>query len=118
VVLYGLQYLAFQFKEGTGKMKKVTAVLAVVILVAALGSLAFAAEAKKGTIKSVDAKAGTVVFCPEGTTTDMTLKADKSVDLSQVKAGEKVEVSVEKNALKSVKAEAAAPAAKKAPMGC
>jgi hypothetical protein len=100
-------------------MKKVTAVLAVVVLVAALGSLAFAAEAKKGTIKSVDAKTSTVVFCQEGTTTDMTLKADKSVDLSKVKAGEKVEVSVEKDALKSVKAEAAAPAAKpKAPMGC
>ncbi len=100
-------------------MKKVAAVLTVVVLVVVLGSLAFAAGAQKGTIKSVDAKAGTVVFCPEGTTTDMTLKADKSVDLSKVKAGDKVEVSVEKNTLKSVKAEAAAPAAKpKAPVGC
>ena len=100
-------------------MKKVIAVLAMAVLVVALGSLAFAAEAKMGTIKSIDAKKHTVVFCPEGTTTDMTLKADKSVDLSKVKAGEKVEVSVEKNALKSVKTEAAAPAAKpKAPMGC
>ena len=100
-------------------MKKVIAVLAVVILVVALGSLAFAAEAKKGTIKAVDAKTGTVIFCPEGTTTDMMLKADKSVDLSTVKAGEKVEVSIEKNALKSVKTEAEAPAPKHAaPMGC
>jgi len=95
-------------------MKKVTAVLAVVVLVVAFGSLAFAAEAKKGTIKSVDAKAGTVVFCAEGTTADVTLKADKGVDLSKVKAGEKVEVSVEKDALMGVKA-AAKP---KAAVGC
>jgi Cu/Ag efflux protein CusF len=106
-------------------MKKVTAVLAVAILVVALGSLAFAAEAKKGTIKSVDAKAGTVVFCPEGTTTDMTLKAGKHVDLSKVKAGDKVEASIEKEMLMHVKEAPAAPAAapaepaaKKAPMGC
>jgi len=106
-------------------MKKVTAVLAVVILVVALGSLAFAAEAKKGTIKSVDAKAGTVVFCPEGTTTDMTLKAGKHVDLRKVKAGDKVEASIEKEMLMHVKEAPAAsaapaePAAKpKAPVGC
>jgi Cu/Ag efflux protein CusF len=77
-------------------------------------SMAFAADMKKGTIKGVDAKAGTVVFCAEGTTTDMTLKADKSVDLGKVKAGDKVEVSVEKGMMKSMK-----PAAKpKAAVGC
>lgn len=96
-------------------MKKVAAVLAVVVLVVSMVSLVFAAEAKKGTIKSVDAKAGTVVFCAEGTNADVTLKADKSVDLGKVKAGEKVEISVEKDALMSVKASAAA---KKAPVGC
>ncbi len=100
-------------------MKKVAVVLAVVVLVVSMVSLVFAAEAKMGTIKSVDTKAGTVVFCPEGTTTDMTLKADKTVDLSKIKAGEKVEVSIDKNALKSVKAAPAAPAAKpKAAVGC
>ncbi len=92
-------------------MKKVAAVLAVVVIVVAFGSFAFAAETHKGTIKSVDAKTGTVVFCPEGTTKDMKLKADKSVDLSTVKAGDKVEASIDKHTLKSVKAEAAAPAA-------
>jgi Cu/Ag efflux protein CusF len=98
-------------------MKKVAAVLAVVVLVVSLVSLVFAAEAKMGTIKGVDAKAGTVTFCQEGTSTDMTLKADKSVDLSKVKAGDKVEVSVEKDTVKSMKA--AAPAAKpKAAVGC
>ena len=94
-------------------MKKVAAILAVVILVVSLVSLVFAAEAKMGTIKAVDAKAGTVTFCPEGTNTDMTLKADKSVDLSKVKAGEAVEVSIEKDMLMGVKA-----AKKKAAVGC
>ncbi len=107
------------FIGGAEHMKKVLVVLAVAVLVVSMVSLVFAAEAKMGTIKKVDAKAGTVVFCPEGTTTDMTLKADKSVDLGKVKAGEKVEVSVEKDVLKGVKAAPAAPAAKpKAAVGC
>jgi Cu/Ag efflux protein CusF len=103
-------------------MKKIAAVLVVVLMFVSLVSLVFAAgmDMKKGTIKSVDAKAGTVVFCAEGTNADMTLKADKAVDLSKVKAGDKVEVSVEKDMLKHVMAApAAAPAAKpKAPVGC
>ena len=129
MVLYEPQYIVIQIKEGTGKMKKIAVVAAVVVLVVALGSMAFAAEAKMGTIKSVDAKKHTVVFCPEGTTTDMKLKAGKGVDLSTVKAGDKVEASIEKHMLTGVKAApaapaaaapaAAAPAAKpKAPMGC
>lgn len=97
-------------------MKKIAAVLTVVVMVVSLVSMVFAAEMKKGTIKSVDAKKGTVVFCAEGGTTDMTLKADKSVDLGKVKAGEKVEVSVEKGMMKSMKA---LPAAKPKPaVGC
>ena len=57
----------------------------------------------KGTVKSVDAKAGTVVLSADGK--DMTLKADKSVDLGKLKAGEKVEATVDKDMLKSVKVE-------------
>jgi len=103
-------------------MKKIAAVLAVMVLVVSLVSLAFAADAMvKGTVKNVDAKAGKVTFCPEGGK-DEVLKADKSVDLSKVKAGDKVEASVEKGVVKSMKAVAAAPAAaapaKKAPVGC
>jgi hypothetical protein len=94
-------------------MKKAAAVLAAAILVVSLFSLAFAAE-MKGTIKSVDAKAGTAVFCAEGTTADVTLKADKAVDLSKVKAGDKVMITVDKDTLTSVKA-AAKP---KAAVGC
>ena len=104
-------------------MKKAAAIIAVLVLVVSLVSLAVAAEAMKGTIKSVDAKAGTAVFCAEGTTADVTLKADKAVDLSKVKAGDKVEVSVDKDMLMSMKAagaaEAAAPAKKrKSAVGC
>ena len=102
-------------------MKKIAVVLAVVVLLVSLVSLAFAAgmNMQKGTIKNVDAKAGTVVFCEEGTNKDVTLKADKAVDLSKVKAGDKVEVSIEKNTLKHMMAApAAAPAPKKAPVGC
>jgi hypothetical protein len=102
-------------------MKKAAAILAVVVLVVSLVSLAVAAGPMNGTIKSVDAKAGTAVFCAEGTTTDVTLKADKAVDLSKVKAGDKVEAMIEQGTLKSVKAAAApaAPAAKKkAAVGC
>ncbi len=97
-------------------MKKIAVVLAVAVMVVSLVSLSFAAEAKKGTIKAVDAKAGTVVFVAEGTTNDVTLKADKSVDLSKVKAGEKVEVSTEKDVLMAVKGAAAAKP--KASVGC
>jgi Cu/Ag efflux protein CusF len=100
-------------------MKKITAVLAVMVLVVSMVSLVFAADMKKGTIKSVDAKAGTVVFCAEGTNTDTTLKVDKSVDLSKVKAGDKVDATIEKDTLKHVMAAPAAPAAKpKAAVGC
>jgi hypothetical protein len=93
-------------------MKKVAAVLAGVVLVVSLASLAFAADKKKGTIKSVDAKAGTVVFTADGGK-DETLKADTSLDLGKVKAGEKVEITVENDTVKSLKA-----AKPKAPVGC
>jgi hypothetical protein len=97
-------------------MKKIAVVLAVVVLVASLMSLAVAAEMKMGTIKSVDAKAGMVVLTVDGK--DMTLKADKSVDLSKCKAGDKVEASIDHDMLKSMKAEAAPKAKPKAAVGC
>jgi hypothetical protein len=96
-------------------MKKVAAILVVAVLVVSMASLVFAVESKMGTIKSVDAKAGTVVFCAEGGITDVTLTVDKSVDLSKVTAGEKVHVMIDKNVLKNVMA---APAAPKAAVGC
>jgi type 1 fimbria pilin len=99
-------------------MKKLSVVLVVVLSLCLVVSLAFAAD-MKGTVKSVDAKAHSIVVTVDGK--DHTLKADKSVDLGKVKAGEAVELSVEKDTVKSIKAAAAAaaPAAKKkAPVGC
>lgn len=93
-------------------MKKFMAVAVVVVLVVALASLAFA-DTMKGTVKSVDEKAGSVVLTVDGK--DTNLKADKSVDLGKLKAGDKVEATVEKDTLKSVKAEAKKP---KAAIGC
>jgi Cu/Ag efflux protein CusF len=84
-------------------MKKIVVVVTAAALVISLVSLAFAAAAQQGTIKSVDAKAGTIVFCTEGGP-EVTLKADKSVDLDKIKAGDKVEISAEDGTLKSVKA--------------
>lgn len=95
-------------------MKKVAAVLAVAVMVVSLFSLAFAAEMQKGTVKAVDAKAGTMTFVADGTTAAVALKADKAVNLGAVKVGDKVEISVEKDTVMSVKAAAA----KKAPVGC
>jgi hypothetical protein len=91
-------------------MKKVTMVLVVVVMLVSMVSLVFAAAAK-GTIKSVDAKAGTVVFCADGGK-DETLKADKAV-LGSAKAGDKVEVSIEHGMVMSLKAAKA-----KASVGC
>jgi Cu/Ag efflux protein CusF len=98
-------------------MKKAAAILVVMVVVVSLVSLVFAAE-MKGTIKKIDAKAGTVVFSADGGK-DETLKADKTV-LGTIKEGDKVEAVIEQGTLKSVKAAAAAaPAAKKkAAVGC
>lgn len=92
-------------------MKKVAAVLAVVVLVVSLVSLAFAADAKKVVVKSVDAKAATMVVTEDGK--DATLSVDKAVDLGKVKAGDKVMITVEKDVVTSVKA-----AKSKAAVGC
>jgi Cu/Ag efflux protein CusF len=93
-------------------MKKVLAILAVAVLVVSMVSLVFAAGPMKATIKGVDAKAGTIVYTGEDGK-DMTMTADKSVDLGKVKAGDKVMITVEKDMVMSVKA-----AKSKAAVGC
>jgi len=90
-------------------MKKIAVVLAVVVMVVSLVSVSFAAT--QAVVKSVDAKAGTVVLTMDGK--DTTLKADKSVDLGKLKDGQKVEAEVEGDTLKSVKAKKP-----KAAVGC
>jgi hypothetical protein len=84
-------------------MKSKAAVLIAVLLILSVAMVAVAAEMQKGTIKAVDSEKGTITFCPEGTTTDMTLKADKSVDLGMVKVDTRAEVTVEKGMVKDIK---------------
>jgi hypothetical protein len=93
-------------------MKNAAAILAVLVLVVSLFSLAIAADAKKVVVKSVDAKAATMVVTGEDGK-DMTMTADKSVDLGKVKAGDKVMITVEKDMVTSMK-----PAKSKQAVGC
>ena len=94
---------------------RTAAMMIAALVVLSLATMAVAAEMmQKGTIKGVDSKTGTITFCPEGSTTDMMLKADKSVDLSTVKPNTKAEITVEKNMVKGIK-ELRRP---KAPVGC
>ncbi len=85
-------------------MKRTVAVLVSALFILSLATMAVAAEMmQKGTIKGVDSKAGTITFCPEGSSMDMMLKADKGVDLDMVKPGTKAEVTVEKDLVKGIK---------------
>lgn len=100
-------------------MKKLSVVLVVVLSLCLVASLALAAHhIKKGEVKSVDAKAGSIVVTVDGK--DMTFKAGKGVDLGKFKAGDKVEVATDKDVATEIKAAAPAAAApaKKAPVGC
>ena len=81
-------------------MKKFTVMLVLVMSLCLIASVALASG--KGTVKSVDAKAGSVVITVDGK--DETMKADKGVDLGKVKAGEKVEFTAENGMVKSIKA--------------
>ena len=101
--------------RGINRMKKLSVVLVVVLSLCLVVSMAFAAD-MKGTVKSVDAKAGSVVLTVDGK--DTTYKADKAVDITKIKAGDKVEFTADKGVLKSCKTAAAAAPAKKAPVGC
>ena len=92
-------------------MKKVSAVLVVVLSLCLAVSMAFAAETKKGVVKSVDEKAGAIVLTVGGK--DETIKAGTGVDLKAVKAGSKATVTVDGGV--ATKVEADKP---KASVGC
>jgi hypothetical protein len=89
--------------KGGPVMKKSAGVLISIVLIVSLASFGFAAESQKGTIRSVDAGAGTITFCPEGSNKDIQLKADKSVDLTRIKPDTKAEITVDKDTVKDVK---------------
>ncbi|MCK9420048.1 MAG: hypothetical protein M0R70_11785 [Nitrospirae bacterium] len=82
-------------------MKKFAAVLAVVVMVVSLVSMAFAADKKTVIVKSVDAKAATMVVDDAGK--DVTMTVDKAVDLDKWKTGDKIEITVEKEMITKVK---------------
>ncbi len=99
-------------------MKKAAVVLAVVVMVVSLVSLGFAADlaagsVMKGTIKSVDAKASSIVLKTDAGKEE-TLLVDKSVALAAVGKKDEVEVSIDKNVVTSLKITKKARAA----MGC
>jgi cold shock CspA family protein len=95
-------------------MKKFGGVVALIATVVFIASVVIAADSKVGTVKSFDAKAGIIVFSPDGGA-DTTLKVDKQADVSNLKVGDKIEVSIEKDTLTQVKPAAAK---RKAPVGC
>ncbi len=87
-------------------MKRVSALVALVLSLCLFASVAAAAETMKGMIKKVDDKAGTITFSRDGTTKDEVLTVDKSVDLKKVKANAKAQVTVDAGVVKEIKAEA------------
>jgi hypothetical protein len=90
------------------RMKKLSVVLVVAISLCLVASFAFAGEVK-GVVKSVDAAKGAITITVDGK--DEALKAEKSVDLSKLKAGDKVEVTIEKDMVTSLKVGVAKPMA-------
>lgn len=86
-------------------MKKLSIVVVALSLCIAV-SAAIAGEVVKGTVKSVDAKAGSIVISMDDK--DVALKAGKDVDLGKLKAGDKVEAMVEKETVESIKTTAQA----------
>lgn len=84
-------------------MRKAVSILVTLVFFFSLTAFAAAAEQMKGTIKAVDEKAGTVTFCPEGTTKDHVMKVGKDVDIKSIKPDTKVEISVEDNKVTNVK---------------
>jgi hypothetical protein len=68
-----------------------------------IGTTSFAGDKVKetGTMKSMDAKTGDMVFCPKGTKDEVSMKADPA-DIKGLKAGDKVMVEYEKGKVNTV----------------
>lgn len=96
-------------------MRKFFSLLIVSLFVVSfVATAAFAAaETKAGTIKSVDAAKGTIVFCPAGTKEDVTLKASKEV-MGSFKAKDKVKVTMDAGTASKIVKDRGA----KVPVGC
>lgn len=86
-------------------MKMATSIVMALVFTLSLATAAFAAEHMRGTIKAVNEQAGTVTFCPEGTTSHHVMEVGKDVDIKNIKPDTKVEISVEDNKVTHVKIE-------------
>ncbi|HEX8948704.1 MAG TPA: hypothetical protein VF790_07075 [Dissulfurispiraceae bacterium] len=78
-------------------MKRTLVLVFTLVFSFLLVAVAFAAEKErtlKGTITGVDTDKGEIRFCPAGTTGNQDLKVDKSVNLKEVKTGDKVRIVV------------------------
>ena len=83
-------------------MKKAVVILATLVFVLSIMSMAFAAASTlQGTIKVVNQKTGTITFCPAGGK-DQVLKVGKSLNIKEVKAG-KAAVTVDNGVVTGVK---------------
>jgi hypothetical protein len=80
-------------------MKKLTLMVVVVLSLCLVASFAFAGM-MKGTLKSVDASKNTVVVTIDGK--DQTMSVGAGVDISTVKAGDAVEVTVDKDMVTAI----------------
>lgn len=86
-------------------MKKISALVALVMSLFLFAAPALAAEKMSGTVKAVDAAASKITFAKDGGKEE-TLAVDKSVDLKKVKANQKAEITVDGGVVKAIKAKA------------
>jgi len=68
-----------------------------------VGTVSFAGDKVKetGTLKSMDAKKGEMVFCPKGTKDEIAMKADPA-EIKDLSAGDSVMVEYEKGDVNTV----------------
>ncbi len=88
-------------------MKRLTAFLCLAMSLCLLASSAVAADKVKGTIREVDEKARTIKFAAEGATKDEVLPVDKGVELKDVKANAKAQITLDGGVVKEIKPERA-----------
>jgi len=73
-------------------VKRVITLIMVLAFALSLAGIAYAGENMKGTIKEINAEKGTVVFCPKGTSENITMSVADNVDLSKFKVDSKVKI--------------------------
>lgn len=92
----------FKINSKEDEMKKAVVILATLVFVLSIMSMAFAAASTmQGTIKVVNTKTETITFCPAGGK-DKVLKVGKSVNIKSVKTG-KAAVTVNNGVVTGVK---------------